>query len=263
MARSENLFTIAMDEKRIRWFEKWFNEDYLKLYAHRNEEEATEQVDFLLSHLEIAQGAKVLDLGCGMGRHAFAFARRGFDVTGIDLSPLLIQQAKVALQKEPELRCRLHFMEANLFALPPLGKFDVVTNLFTSFGYFEKDEKNAALFRVAAEHLNPEGVFFLDYLHPGQVRRSLIPHEQKEIEGGHVDIFKTITNNRVVKTIQFYRPERTYSEKVKLYDRSEVEKMLEQQHFEVVDVWNDFKGGAWKEDGDRQLFYSKLKRVSR
>jgi len=52
-----------------------------------------QEVDFLIGHLTLPPGARILDLGCGAGRHAIEFARRGYDVLGIDVSPTMLAEA--------------------------------------------------------------------------------------------------------------------------------------------------------------------------
>jgi len=68
-------------------------------------------------------GARLLDVGCGTGSHLARFAARGFEVTGVDGSRAMLEQAR-----KPELAGALH--QADVRALPfPSGKFDVVTSI--------------------------------------------------------------------------------------------------------------------------------------
>jgi 2-polyprenyl-3-methyl-5-hydroxy-6-metoxy-1,4-benzoquinol methylase len=71
----------------LEWFASWFDsEHYHRLYAHRDEREASRFIDRLIARLRPATGADVLDLGCGSGRHATRLASHGLRVTGLDLS---------------------------------------------------------------------------------------------------------------------------------------------------------------------------------
>lgn len=101
-------------------------------------ERTAAEVSFITAHTQIGPPARVLDLGCGSGRHALEFARRGFDVTGIDLSADAISIARSQVRSDMQAR----FLEGD-YAGPPAGRFDLVTSLFTSFG-FGSDRDNAA-----------------------------------------------------------------------------------------------------------------------
>lgn len=54
------------------------------------------EVDFLIEHLRLTPGARVLDMGCGTGRHAVELARRGYQMTGVDISSGMLAQAQAA-----------------------------------------------------------------------------------------------------------------------------------------------------------------------
>jgi SAM-dependent methyltransferase len=235
------------------WFQHWFNKDYLNLYSYRNPEEAAKHVNFLVKALQLHKGESILDLGCGKGRHSLLLAKKGFIVTGVDLSSVLIEEGKNELNNYPNLKATL--IAEDMFELKNLGVFDVVINLFTSFGYFEQDIKNEQFFEVVKTHLKPKGKFFLDFLHPAQVKRGLVDFEVRWIHGEKVDISKAIEGDRIVKTIVFNNPKRTYQEKIKLYSREQIEKMIYSHSLTIVNVWNDYNGNPWREDGDRQLFY--------
>ena len=75
------------------WFERWFGEEYLQLYPHRDEDDA-ERVVSLVDRVATLDGARVLDLACGPGRHAVRLVQRGADVLGLDLSLPLLTRAR-------------------------------------------------------------------------------------------------------------------------------------------------------------------------
>lgn len=77
------------------WFKTWFYSPfYQNLYRHWSEEEAAGLINELCASLQPKENAKMLDVGCGTGRHCRHLAAKGFNVTGIDLSSSSIRQAK-------------------------------------------------------------------------------------------------------------------------------------------------------------------------
>lgn len=237
-----------MTDPKKTWYQKWFNEDYLKLYADHDEQEAEKHIAFIIDKFALKDDWKILDLGCGTGRHSIALAKRGFHVVGIDQSPTMIKEANHKISKT-NLPVRFEMADVRHVKL---DQFNLVISLFTSFGYEENERENANILKVIYQHLLPNGYLFLDFLNPKGVLRSLKPLEEKWIDGERVIIKKEIIKDVVIKTIYF--PGRTYQEKVKLYTRDILEKMLTDQHFKILHVWNDYEGNPWKEDGDRQLF---------
>lgn len=69
-----------------RWYESFFDRDWLVLADHSDEQRNRAEVDFLVEKLALDRGARVLDMACGRGRHAIELDARGFRVTGIDIS---------------------------------------------------------------------------------------------------------------------------------------------------------------------------------
>lgn len=241
------------EEKEHYWPEDWFNKDYLKLYDYRNSQEAKKQVDFLVKALGLSGKERVLDLCCGAGRHSIEFAMRGFEVLGVDSSSDLIKEGWHQLEKLPELPVK--FKVKDIRNLKNIGEFDLVISMFTSFfGYFADDLQNAELFDIARQHLPKDGQFFLDYLHPSKVKRDFKKFEERIVDGEKVIIQKAFLNdNIIVRTIKF--PDKTYEERVKLYEREEIEEMIMQRRFCIEHIWNDFDWNPWRPDGDRQLFH--------
>jgi SAM-dependent methyltransferase len=160
------------------WFKTWFDSShYQRLYAHRNDAEAAGFIDALVAQLRPHEGSRVLDLGCGAGRHARHLASKGYDTTGIDLSASAIAEAKK--WEGPHLRFRRQDMRV------PFGgrTFDYVFNFFTSFGYFEADEDHERVVRNMAAALTTGGRLVLDYVNIRHAERQLTPREEKTIDG--------------------------------------------------------------------------------
>ena len=119
-------------------------------------ERTASEVSFIVAHTQIAPPAAVLDLGCGTGRHALEFADRGFDVTGIDLNADAVSVARS--QMRPSMQ--VQFLEDD-YTDPPAGRFDLVTSLFTSFG-FGSDRDNAAALLAWCERVACGGSIILE-----------------------------------------------------------------------------------------------------
>src|SRR6476659_2517990 len=77
------------------WFASWFDSvHYHKLYAHRDDTEAARFLDALIGRLRPHRDARVLDLGCGAGRHSKHLASKGLRVLGMDLAAGSVNEAK-------------------------------------------------------------------------------------------------------------------------------------------------------------------------
>ena len=145
------------------WFEGFFDSDYLQFAADRHPPEMTAaEVDCLVERLGLGEGARVLDLACGHGRHSVELARRGCRVTGVDLSE---PSLRLAAARAAEAGVEVRFERADMRRIRFEAEFDAVINMFTAFGYFEDDENRLVLERVA-EALVPGGGFLIEIVNP-------------------------------------------------------------------------------------------------
>ncbi|MGZ4037453.1 MAG: SAM-dependent methyltransferase, partial [Bacteroidia bacterium] len=117
--------------EKAEWFKDWFNSPYYHvLYKNRDQSEAAAFIDKLSGHLELNAGHLIWDLACGKGRHSTYLNKKGFNVTGTDLSENNIQKASVNAND------RLEFYVHDMRTLFRVNYFTHVLNLFTSIGYF-------------------------------------------------------------------------------------------------------------------------------
>lgn len=219
------------------WYEHWFGEEYLELYPHRDDEDAERAVALLGSRGFVAPAEPVLDLACGPGRHAAALLRRSGRVVGLDLSMPLLRAA--------QRRGLAALVRGDVRAVPLRSAgFSVVVNLFTSFGYFDDDAQHAAVLAEVARVLRPGGVFALDFLNPPFVRRTLVPHDERRLGRRVIVQERRLSDDGrfVVKTIHVSGEGRSFMERVRLYERQELEQMLRAAGLVPEAAFGDYDG---------------------
>lgn len=232
------------------WFDQWFGEAYLRLYPHRDDRDA-ERVVSLIETILPLPGLRVLDLGCGPGRHAAQFHQRGARVVGFDRSMPLLSRAHHRLTD-----AGLQVVRGDMRRLPfRQGSFDLVVNLFTSFGYFTDDRQHRIMLHEAADLLRPGGTFVLDYLHAGAVRATLVAREEQQVGTQRVAIARSITDGGrfVVKEIHMVHDGRSFIERVRLFDPEELAVLLADAGLTVTRRFGGYDGGAITPSADRAI----------
>ena len=228
------------------WYASWFGEDYKALYPHRDVRQAEDQVDALVSATSAKLKWRILDVGCGSGRHLRAFRSRKFDsVHGVDLSPTLLKD---------RLPDELAVARADMRRLPFAGgTFDMLACFFTSFGYFATWEEDVAVLGEFCRVVKPEGFLFLDLHNPEHVTRNLVPTERCQAGKYEVEVERSITNGQVVKRIRLWDAggERHYEERVRLFSLVMLEPVIKRFGLSLLRVFGDEHGSAFTSDSPR------------
>lgn len=235
------------------WYKDWFSSElYLSVYSHRNDEEAEQLCRLILSTTQIKNGAKILDAACGAGRHSNYFSSLGFDVVGFDLSKTLLN---VAVNSAKEKTLPANFFCSDIRNVPLKSKFELIVNLFTSFGYFETDEENFSFIKQAYSLLENGGFYILDYLNEKTLRENLVPQSEKSINGGKIIERREIAGNRVVKEINVFAgdEEIKFHESVRLYPKDDILKEAESLGFKLVKLFGDYAGCLFDENVSNRL----------
>ena len=235
------------------WYEDWFaDERYLALYLHRNNEEASCALDLIEKATGIEKDSAILDLACGAGRHSINFAKRGYrNITGVDLSPTLIREAKKNAEAEG---VEINFQEQDMRRFD--GSYDLIMNLFTSFGYFERDEENEEVILRVGKCLKSNGYFILDFLNADVIRKDISPYNEKIIPSGErVELFRTILNNRIDKKILIHSDDVTaeFHESVRLFELQDFERMFEKAGMALKEKFGDYYGKPFEAGSSPRL----------
>lgn len=236
------------------WYKEWFGEEYLEIYAHRDEREAQLHADFVAAVFAGERPGAVLDLACGAGRHTEELRRRGYRTLGVDLSLTLLAQA-AGLPRAAGDMCRLPFRDR---------VFDWVLNFFTSFGYFETERQNFQVLEEIERTLAPGGRFLIDLFNREQVVSNLVTKETQERGEYRVEIERWFDEKteRVNKRMRLHSTGQesassagvpTFVESVRAYRPEEVTIGLRWAGLEVDALYGSFERESFGSDSKRLI----------
>jgi SAM-dependent methyltransferase len=233
------------------WFVPWFNSPYYHiLYKNRDYSEAAAFIDKLTVHLDLPRGAKVLDLACGKGRHAAHLRKNGFEVVGIDLS-----EESIAFAKEEYEQDGLEFFEHDMRCLYWTEHFDLVVNLFTSFGYFHSVEDDQKTISSIADALKPNGLFVIDFLNCVKVENELVEEEEKIVDEVRFGIERSVDSGVIRKKIRVYdgQVELEFEEKVDALELHDFKTYFDRAELELIETFGDYKLNPFSEEESDRL----------
>jgi SAM-dependent methyltransferase len=219
------------------WYKESFGSEYLSLYAHRDAAEARSDIEAVVRLLDPPRQEPLLDLCCGACRHMLVLREMGFEqLVGLDLSAELLRAGAAdfgcACSEEGELDAEgIRLICSDMRFIPYENYFATVLSLFTSFGYFELDRENMAVFHAVSRALKPGGQFLVDYLNRDQVIANLVAQDERVLPGRRVVSVRELTDGcrRVAKTTTVYSDSgeiREYHESVRMYSEREMVEML-------------------------------------
>jgi SAM-dependent methyltransferase len=194
----------------------------------------------------------ILDICCGYGRHSIELAKRKFKVTGIDISPSLIEQAAVNAEKENDTHRNLIFKTGDIRNIESKDcAFDCVINMYTSFGCFDDDENMLSLKEIDRV-LKPGGFVFFDlnnlfYFLSGN---RIGTHYYKDDDFLYLEetSFDALEGIEYQRAEYYYKGEMVHSYDffLKRYTFTEFKSLLQMAGFQVVNVYGDFDGSKFE-----------------
>lgn len=222
------------------------------------EERTRTEVDGVVRLLGLAQPQRILDVPCGYGRHTIGLARLGYSVLGMD-----INEAHLRVARERAQQAGVHplFVKESMLSVGHSGKFDVVINMFYSFGFFETDAENQAVLRGFFQALGPGGKFLmhtdvnLPRVRDGQYRthelRKLASGEELLIEEHYDEGIRRIQGSWTIKSLD-QLVTRSYS--VRVYDEAEFRELCVQAGFQKCVSFGDWQGKPYGVNDEEIIF---------
>ncbi|MGW1535300.1 aminotransferase class I/II-fold pyridoxal phosphate-dependent enzyme [Streptomyces aureus] len=229
------------------WYLTFFGEDFWAVAEHEYTPGRTAaEADYLAAVLDAsAPGRRVLDLGCGTGRHAVALAARGFAVTGVDAGAWALERAEAAAVASG---VDIAWVRLDLLRELPwsLGEFDAVVCV-QSFGW-GSDEQQVRLIQEVRRVLVPGGLLVLDHSNVLAIAGNYVPEATFETEGLRADFRRSYrpVSGRSAGEIEVRRGDAeavVVHDDVRMYQPAEVRELLTRSGFEVERVEADFTVG--------------------
>ena len=221
----------------MNWFENWFDSPYYHtLYKNRDEEEAQVFINNLITYLKIPKGSKLIDIACGKGRHSKYFNQKGMHVVGIDLSKNSIATAKQF--ENSSLLFDIHDMRR----VYKENHFDIATNLFTSFGYFNSKNEDQEAIKAMGQNLKSKGLLIIDFMNVKKIISNLVLTEKKLIDGITFNIKRSVQNNHIIKDIEVIDNNKTqqFQEKVKAITLVYFTELLTKSGLEIINIFGNY-----------------------
>ncbi len=229
------------------WFEDWFSsEQYLNVYKHRDQNDALLLLDLIHRTISIKNDFLILDAACGAGRYSNLLLQKGYKVIGFDLSlPLL----KIAKTDAGKISGENIYFRSDIRSVKLKMKFNLILNVFTSFGYFVTDEENFSFINNSITFLKKKGYFVFDYINKQCLIDNLIPYSQKEIDGYLIEEKRKIENQRVIKEINISKgnERHSFTESVKLYSPGILFELFSKTGYKIIDVFGSYEGENFSE----------------
>jgi SAM-dependent methyltransferase len=243
------------------WFETIFDERYPELFGPL-EGNAEKEVEEILGLIALPPGSAVEDLGCGRGRHAVPLARRGYMVTGVDLSSKMLDIARARASREG-VTVEWVREDMRLFRRP--GAFDLCLSLFTSFGFFSDEENQRVLDNVAVS-LREGGTLLLDLRNSGKGLSRLedwdqtieVPSGQLRMSIGFNPETRRATAEHVLTRKDGIRISSAFD--VRIYSSDELETMLGKSGLRVKNCFGSLSGDPFTEESGRMVVLSVKKK---
>jgi len=237
------------------WFEneKFWEDMYPFLFPERAFESAFGQVEDIIAITNFT-GGKVLDLCCGPGRHTYELAKRGYQVTAVDRTPYLLSKARdrcVSCQENIE------FVEEEMLHFCREDHYDLVINLFTSFGYYEKEEDNYKVLENIYNSLSRGGRLVMDLAGKEIVAKNF--HDTGSSEVGDMtmiekriihDGWRKITNEWMLLWNGRYT---MHQFTIYVYSGHELKSLLQQAGFKHIDLYGDWDKRSYDQNARRLI----------
>ena len=250
-----------MTEYDPEWYRSFFGQDYLDVYGHLFTEERSEaEAEFVIRALDLKPGDRVLDLCCGIGRHAVPLARAGLEVTGLDMSEEYLDMASYTAR---EAGVEIRLVQGDMREIPFSEEFDAVVNLFTAFGYFDSEADDQQVMDSAAVALKPGGRLLLDLLNRDWVAANFVRSESREGEDGTIyqerrDFDPVAGRNHVEFSITSRDgSDRTVSHHIRLYVATEISRMLGQAGLTLERSYGGYDGSLLSVETRRMILVAR------
>ncbi|MCL0081979.1 class I SAM-dependent methyltransferase [Dehalococcoidia bacterium] len=230
------------------WFEDeaFWESFYPFLFTQERFQIAEEQVEKILELVDF-KGHDVLDLCCGPGRHSIALAKKGLTVTGVDRSRFLLAKAEARAEEQ---NVEVEWVEEDMRYFTCHEAFDLVLNMFTSFGYFDNKDDDLKVLQNIHQSLRPGGICLLDVVGKEWLAKAFQPTTAQEAPDGSLlvqrhEIFDDWTRIRNEWILVKKDKAESFRFHHTIYSAQELKDRLRQVGFQRIRMFGDLEGNEY------------------
>jgi len=205
-----------------------------------------ENVDCLITLMGLQEEDAILDLCCGPGRYSLEFARRGFEVTGVDVTASYLQEARVQAEREA---LHIEFIEEDMRSFQKVEAFIAAIMMYTSFGYFEDPRENLQVLVNVCESLQDGGKLLIDLMGKEVLARIFLEKGWEEQDGRYLLQERKISRNWswienrwiLLDGSEYFEYEVCHW----IYSASELARMLQDAGFRTIQCYGNLAGSPY------------------
>ena len=245
------------NNERKEWFEDddYWVDFYPFMFPRERIEAGKEQVEKALK-LTDPRGKTALDLCCGPGRCSIPLAKSGYAVTGVDRSSFFLEKARKAAE---EAGCEIEWVQADMRDFVRPKSFDLVLNMFTSFGYFEDKGEDQKVLENIFTSLRPGGSFVLDVIGKERLAKIFQPTTSTDLPDGSTLIQRheirsswTRVRNEWILVRDDGRTKR-YQFEHTIYSGQELADRLSLAGFSEIELYGNLDGDNYGTEAERLI----------
>jgi len=223
------------------WWDEFFPE-FRPFFGLVSRKATNNQIRYIIKKLDLKPGLKFLDCPCGYGRVSMPMAKMGIKVTGVDITQIYIDEFA---RDAKRAGVKVNLLRADMRRINFDSEFDAAGNLWTSFGYFEKESDHLLVLKKMYKALKPGGKFMLHVINRDWIMANYQESGWQEIKGvksfekRHFD-FRTSTN---WGTWHFIKDgvEKRFEVGIRMYSFHEIIALMEKAGFADIEGYGSTK----------------------
>ena len=209
------------------WWDEFFPA-FRPLFDKISTQETNAQLKFYIEKLNLKKGKSFLDCPIGIGRIAIPLAKKGIQITGVDITPSYIGELQERISK---IKIPMKLFLQDMRKIDFENEFDAVGNLWTSFGYFEKESDNMLVLKKLYKALKPGGKFVIQVINRDWIMKNFVSNNWSEVDDVKMLERREFNYENSSSVTEYFfikdGEEKSLTSYIRMYSYHELKQMLE------------------------------------